>query len=73
MSGDEVLPLLLAKSPGLKVVVTSGQDEEECMRKLHEPRVAGFLRKPYTIAALTSKVQSVMGEPLAAGAAREAR
>jgi PAS domain S-box-containing protein len=68
MSGEEVLPQLLAQKPGLKVVVTSGQDEEECMRKLREPRVAGFLRKPYTIAALTSKVQSVMGEMLVAGA-----
>ena len=39
------------------MIVTSGQDEEECVRKLSEPRVAGFLRKPYTASALTAKVQ----------------
>jgi DNA-binding NarL/FixJ family response regulator len=66
MSGEEILPQLLDRQPGLRVIVTSGQDEEECVRKLREPRVAGFLRKPYTASALTAKVQAVMEVPAAA-------
>ncbi len=61
MSGEEALPHLLTMKPGLRVIVSSGQDEEECMRKLQEPRVAGFLQKPYTPATLASKVHSVLG------------
>ena len=61
MSGEEVLPHLLTMKPDVPVIVSSGQDEEECMRKLHEPRVAGFLQKPYRPASLTAKVREVLG------------
>jgi PAS domain S-box-containing protein len=63
MSGEEALPHLLAMQPGVRVIVSSGQDEEECMRKLREPRVAGFLQKPYTPSVLTAKVQEVLRLP----------
>lgn len=61
MSGEEALPHLLTMKPGVPVIVSSGQDEEECMRNLHEPRVAGFLQKPYRPASLTAKVREVLG------------
>ena len=60
MSGDEVLPHLLTMKPDVRVIVSSGQDEKECMRKLREPRVAGFLAKPYTPASLAAKVHAVL-------------
>jgi CheY-like chemotaxis protein len=60
MSGEEVLPHLLAMRPGLKVIVSSGQDPAEGMRKLGEPRVAGYLQKPYRADALARKVQEVL-------------
>jgi PAS domain S-box-containing protein len=61
MSGEEVLPHLLTMKPGIRVIVSSGQDEGECMRKLREPRVAGFLQKPYAPAALTALLKTVLG------------
>jgi PAS domain S-box-containing protein len=60
MSGEEVLPHLLTMKPGVPVIVSSGQDEQECMRKLQEPRVAGFLQKPYMPALLLAKVQAIL-------------
>jgi DNA-binding response OmpR family regulator/nitrogen-specific signal transduction histidine kinase len=60
MSGEEVLPHLLAMRPGVKVIVSSGQDSTEGLRKLGEPRVAGYLQKPYRADALASKVQEVL-------------
>jgi len=64
LSGEEVLPHLFTMKPGIRVIVSSGQDEGECMRKLQEPRVAGFLQKPYAPASLTALVRNVMGTPV---------
>jgi PAS domain S-box-containing protein len=61
MSGEEALPHLLTVKPGVLVIVSSGQSEEECLRRLREPRVAGFLQKPYKSALLAAKVQEVLG------------
>jgi CheY-like chemotaxis protein len=61
MSGEEVLPHLLTMKPGVPVVVSSGHREEECRARLKEPRLAGFLQKPYTAASLAAKVQVLLG------------
>jgi two-component system cell cycle sensor histidine kinase/response regulator CckA len=60
MSGEEVLPHLLAMRPGLRVIVSSGQDSAEGLRKLGDPRVAGYLQKPYRADALARKVHEVL-------------
>ena len=60
MSGEEALPHLLTMKPGLPVIVSSGQDEHDCMAKLREPRVAGFLQKPYRPTSLAAKVHAVL-------------
>jgi PAS domain S-box-containing protein len=67
MSGEEALPHLLTMKPGVPVIVSSGQSEEECMRRVREPRVAGFLQKPYKPASLAAKVQEVLGAVAPAG------
>jgi two-component system cell cycle sensor histidine kinase/response regulator CckA len=67
MSGDEVLPQLLTMKPGVLVIVSSGQSENDCMRRLQEPRVAGFLQKPYKPALLAAKVQQVLGATASSG------
>jgi PAS domain S-box-containing protein len=60
MSGNEVLPLLLAGRSGLPVIVSSGQDAAEGMRRLDEPRVAAYIQKPYRAAELARKVHAVL-------------
>jgi hypothetical protein len=42
------------------VIVSSGQDPLEGLRRLGEPRVAGYLQKQYRADALARKVQEVM-------------
>jgi two-component system cell cycle sensor histidine kinase/response regulator CckA len=69
MSGEETLPHLFAIEPEVRVIVSSGQDEEECMRKLREPRVAGFLQKPYKPSVLTAMVRKLLRVPAAMDAA----
>jgi two-component system cell cycle sensor histidine kinase/response regulator CckA len=61
MSGEEALPHLLMMKPGVLVIVSSGHSEEECVRRMQEPRVAGFIQKPYNFASLAAKVQEVAG------------
>jgi CheY-like chemotaxis protein len=60
MSGDEVLPHLFIMKPDVRVLVSSGQDPDECARKLREPRVAAYLQKPYRVSTLLSKVQEIL-------------
>jgi PAS domain S-box-containing protein len=67
MSGEEVLPHLLTMKPGLSVIVSSGHREEECRVRRKDPRVAGFLQKPYTAASLAAKVQEVLGAAVEVG------
>jgi PAS domain S-box-containing protein len=61
MSGNEVLPHLLTMKPGVPVIVSSGQSEEESMQKLRETPVAGYLQKPYTPTMLITRIQEVLG------------
>jgi PAS domain S-box-containing protein len=68
MSGEAVLPHLFIMKPDVRVLVSSGQDPEECMRKLREPRVAGYLQKPYRMAALLAKLQEVLTSRLRSAA-----
>ena len=57
MGGDELLPILNAKYPGLKVVVTSGYPEEEARSRLAPYVMSGtFVQKPYTGMTLAEKI-----------------
>jgi CheY-like chemotaxis protein len=60
MGGDELVPILAAQYPALKVIVSSGYPEEEASRKFSSASVAGFLQKPYTAATLTHKVDEIL-------------
>jgi two-component system, cell cycle sensor histidine kinase and response regulator CckA len=62
MSGDEVLPHLFLYKPQIPVIVSSGQDPSECMRKLSEPRVASYLQKPYRPDKLIGKIQDLLAD-----------
>ena len=60
MSGEEVLELLQQVRGEVKVILSSGYNEAEIIRRFTGKRLAGFLQKPYTSAALISKVVTVM-------------
>ena len=61
MNGEEALPEIRKLRPGVKVMVSSGYSEAETMVLFEGQRVAGFIQKPYTAAALAEKVKVCMG------------
>src|SRR5262249_44337449 len=67
MAGEEALSHLFAINPDVRVIVSSGQDEGECMGKLRAYHVAGFLQKPYSPATLRARVQAALESAATAG------
>jgi YesN/AraC family two-component response regulator len=61
MGGDELVPILGKKYPGLKIVLTSGYPEEDARKGFQAGSVAGFLQKPYTVVMLAEKIGEVLG------------
>lgn len=61
LSSEEVLTELRELRPGLPVVLTSGYDREQAVRRLAGREVSDFLRKPYGPDELVRAVQGAMG------------
>jgi PAS domain S-box-containing protein len=63
MSGEEAFRRLTAIKPGIKVVLSSGYNEVEAIRRFTGKGLAGFIQKPYSSMALAEKIRSVLQEP----------
>jgi two-component system, cell cycle sensor histidine kinase and response regulator CckA len=61
MSGKEVLPRLLDLRPETRVVVTSGQMEEEVRSDLGKFSIAGFIQKPCASQTLVRNMRKFTG------------
>lgn len=61
MTGDQVLERLREIDPNVIVVLTSGYEEDAVAERLAGRMPAGFLRKPYRVTELVSKVQTAIG------------
>jgi PAS domain S-box-containing protein len=59
MSGHEALRRMHAIDSSVPVVLSSGFNEEEAVRRFTGQGLAGFIQKPYTAAALVEKVRAV--------------
>jgi PAS domain S-box-containing protein len=60
MSGEETLEHMRRLRPDLKVVLSSGYNEVEAIRRFSGKGLAGFLQKPYTSAQLAEKVKTIL-------------
>ncbi len=60
MSGEVVFEKLRAIDPAVAVVVSSGYGLEEEIERMLESGARGFLRKPYTVNALSRKLEEVL-------------
>jgi signal transduction histidine kinase/CheY-like chemotaxis protein len=60
LGAEELVPILSRDYPGLRIMVTSGYPEEEVRSGFPPGAVAGFLQKPYTVAALREKVEEAL-------------
>ncbi|MCU1273055.1 MAG: putative sensor hybrid histidine kinase [Bryobacterales bacterium] len=60
MSGEEVFRRLKAISPRVPIIVSSGYNETEAIRRFTGRGIAGFIQKPYTAAQLAEKIKGVL-------------
>jgi PAS domain S-box-containing protein len=61
MGGEEAARFLHAIRHDVPILVSSGYNESEVARRFAGSRVAGYLRKPYTAAALLDRVKTIVG------------
>lgn len=60
LSGEETFAELHRRRPDIAVVVTSGHDEQETMRRFEGKGLAGFLQKPFRLEHVDAKVRAVL-------------
>ncbi|HWQ57062.1 MAG TPA: response regulator [Bryobacteraceae bacterium] len=59
MAGEEAMEHIVRMYPGMRVIATSGYDEQEAARRFGS-RISGFLQKPYTSRQLAEKIKGTM-------------
>jgi signal transduction histidine kinase/CheY-like chemotaxis protein len=60
MDAKELVPILNQQYPDLRIVLTSGYPEEDARKDFPPEAVAGFLQKPFSVAALIQKVEEAL-------------
>jgi signal transduction histidine kinase len=60
MGGEETLRQVQRIQPDAKVILSSGYSQTEVAQKFTGKRLAGFLEKPFTAAALVEKMSSIL-------------
>jgi two-component system cell cycle sensor histidine kinase/response regulator CckA len=62
MNGEEVLQELKIITPSVKVLLSSGFNEVEAIRRFTGKGLAGFLQKPYSAAVLAETVKKILSD-----------
>jgi PAS domain S-box-containing protein len=62
MGGEEALSHMLRIRPETKVVIVSGFDETDVIRRVGNSRIAGFLQKPFSAVRLAQRIREVLKE-----------
>jgi two-component system cell cycle sensor histidine kinase/response regulator CckA len=60
MNGEEVLRELQSIRPPVRVLLSSGFNEVEAVRRFTGKGLAGFIQKPYASMALAEKIKQVL-------------
>ena len=60
MSGEETFRQIRMISPDVRVILSSGYNEMEAIRRFTNKGLAGFIQKPYTSVELARKVKTVL-------------
>jgi two-component system cell cycle sensor histidine kinase/response regulator CckA len=63
MNGEEVLHELKIITPSIKVLLSSGFNEVEAIRRFTGKGLAGFLQKPYSSAVLAETIKRILSDP----------
>ncbi len=59
--GEEGLAQIKQIGPDIPVLLSSGYDETQAVRRFDERDLAGFIQKPYTVQKILKSVKSVLG------------
>jgi DNA-binding NarL/FixJ family response regulator len=57
MGGEETFLALRRIHPGVRIILSSGYNEAETIRRFAGKDIAGFVQKPYTATELAQKVK----------------
>jgi len=68
MNGEQAFRELKTIRPDVRVILSSGYNEGEAVRRFAGKGLAGFIQKPYSAATLAQKVRAVLGESYGTGA-----
>lgn len=60
MSGEDAFRELRRINPAIKVIISSGYDEQEVSQKFVGKGLAGFIQKPYRLSTLREVVKSIL-------------
>jgi CheY-like chemotaxis protein len=60
LGGEAALRALQRLRPDIKILLSSGYDEDEAIQRFAGERLSGFIQKPYTSAQLAEKIKSVL-------------
>jgi len=60
MDGEEAFSRMSAIKPDVKVILSSGYNEVEAVRRFTGKGLAGFIQKPYSSQALSDRLQAVL-------------
>lgn len=60
MEGPEVFYRLKELNPDVKVLIASGYQTSEDVRKLSEDGAKGFIQKPFNMAGLSAKIREIL-------------
>jgi two-component system cell cycle sensor histidine kinase/response regulator CckA len=63
MNGEEAFEQMKAIRPDVKVVLSSGYNEVDAIRRFTGKGIAGFIQKPYPAARLAEKLKSILTLP----------
>jgi len=62
LDGEETLRELLLVDQGVRVILSSGFNEQEVARKFVDAKPAGFIKKPYKLSDLSRKLHEIIGK-----------
>ena len=62
MGGDEAFRQMKTIHPDVRVLLSSGYNEVEAIRRFTGKGLAGFIQKPYSAMTLAEKVRTALGE-----------
>jgi len=62
MGGEEAMVLMRERNPDVRVLLSSGYNEQEITHRLSNTQSVGFIQKPYTVHDLIAAVRSLIDE-----------